>query len=63
MTTQSVSSTIKTGYTGRHDYGVSQNEWYGDYYYLNSSCTHSNSYIYVYSPKTKAIASHTQTIS
>jgi hypothetical protein len=57
---ESTTITIDPGYEGWNDYGVLRNEWYGDYYYLQSDCTYNSEWIYVYSPRYKAIESHTQ---
>lgn len=53
-TSQSEGMTIDPGWEGYWYYGIAQNKWYGDYYYLQSDCYHSNNYITVWSPRQKA---------
>lgn len=53
--------TVEPGYTGWNEYGNAHNEWYGQYYYLTSSCTETNSeWITVQSPHYSEIISITQ---
>lgn len=60
---EALSQPISPGYEGWIDYGTSQNEWYGSYYYLNSSCGYTNDYMDVYSPKVATDVVHSQPIS
>lgn len=54
-TSDSYTITIDPGYEGYWYYGVAQNEWYGNYYYLQSDCYHSNNDITAWSPRQKAV--------
>lgn len=53
-TSQSITISVPPGYQEYVAYGALQNEWYGNYYYLQSNCSHSNDYMYVWSPPQKA---------
>lgn len=53
--------TINPGYVGWNEYGNARDQWYGDYYYVTSSCTITDSqWITVNSPRFSEVVAKTQ---